>query len=122
DCQDIERQVEALLAQRSDLSVSHKHFPMCTDCNVYMGRANMHRNACWAARAAEAAGIVGGNDAFWKMHHWLFEVKGYFETNADLERGLQRVGFALEQRKRFYEVLNSEQSLEPVKADIEEAH
>ena len=122
DCKDIDLQVEQLLAQRSDISVSHKHYPMCTDCNVYMGKANMHMNACWAARAAEAAGIVGGNEAFWKMHHWLFQNGGRFETVAQLEPAFQYVGFTAQQRQQFLQTIETDQTLEPVKADIEEAH
>ena len=29
--------------------------------------------SCIAARAAKAAGILGGVDAFWKMHEWLIQ-------------------------------------------------
>ena len=30
-----------------------------------------HDLACGAAAAAEAAGSLGGNDAYWIMHDWL---------------------------------------------------
>ncbi|MBV8779884.1 MAG: thioredoxin domain-containing protein [Phycisphaerae bacterium] len=46
----------------SHLVVEFHHFPLCTDCNP--AARNLHPNACAAARAAEAAKIVGGRDAF----------------------------------------------------------
>jgi protein-disulfide isomerase len=122
DCQDIERQVMQIFQSRNDMSLSHKHYPMSTDCNVHMGRANMHQNACWAARAVEAVGIVGGNDAFWKMHKWMFEEKGFFQTQQELEVGLRAAGLTIQQQQQALQILNSDQSVDPVKVDIEEAH
>lgn len=67
DCRDIESQVRRIMARRPDVSLSAKHHPFSTKCNENVNK-DLHPNACWAARAAEAAGILYGNDAFWKMH------------------------------------------------------
>ena len=48
------------------------NWPICIDCNP-TAKNNLHPLACEAAKATEAAHIVGGNDAFWKMHDMLFE-------------------------------------------------
>ncbi|HRP62513.1 MAG TPA: thioredoxin domain-containing protein, partial [Phycisphaerales bacterium] len=116
DCQRIEREVQQLLKQRSDVSLSVKHFPMSTLCNRHMNR-NMHSNACWAARAAEAAGIIGGPERFWEMHHWLFERGGSF-TDAEIVAGLRELGYDVQ---RFLAVMQSEETLKLVQQDIEEA-
>ncbi|MBL8879002.1 MAG: thioredoxin domain-containing protein [Phycisphaerales bacterium] len=115
DCQRIEAEIESLLTTRNDISFSPKHFPMNTACNP--GAPNLHNNACWAARAAEAAGIVGGVDGFWKMHAWLVKQKGSF-TNDELKAGLAEMGFDAAQ---FVQVLQGPQTEANVKADIQEA-
>lgn len=114
DCQRIEAEIESLLATRDDISLSTKHFPMNTPCNP--AAPNLHENACWAARAVEAAGIIGGNDAFWKMHAWLFKEKGSF-TNEKLRTALPELGFDVDQ---FVTVMQSEETLRRVKEDIQE--
>jgi len=117
DCKAIDAQIRQILATRTDVSVSHKHFPMCKDCNRLMGNSNMHPNACWAARASEAAGILKGNDGFWQMHEWLFNQGGSF-TDASFPADLQRLGYDPQQ---FIALMSSQQTLDLVKADIEEA-
>lgn len=117
DCQRIETtQVKQLMQQRQDVSLSVKHFPMCADCNPGFASRNLHPNACWAARAAEAAGILYGNEGFWKMHDWLFERKGAF-TDHDLSEGLAALGF---DRPKFIQTMKSEETLQRVTSDISE--
>lgn len=48
------------------LKVTFRHYPLCTDCNSVS--KNKHPQACNAAYAVEAAGIVGGAPAFHNMH------------------------------------------------------
>lgn len=119
DCARIEGEAWALLAERSDLSLSVKHFPLCKDCNRRARELGQspHPNACWAARAAEAAGLVGGEEAFWRMHRWLFERAGSF-TDADLRTGLAELGL---DAGAFLETLHGTESLARVQADVEEA-
>ncbi|MCA9286078.1 MAG: thioredoxin domain-containing protein [Phycisphaerales bacterium] len=119
DCRLIETQAQAILAERTDVSLSAKQFPFCTDCNSAARAANMnpHPNACWAARAAETAGILGGNDGFWRMHHWLFQRRGAF-TDAEIRAGLVQLGFDVEP---FLRTMQSEETLARVQADVQEA-
>ena len=116
DCQRIDGEVRALLGSRSDLSVTARHFPMCSDCNPHLPN-KMHPNACWAARAAEAAGILRGNDGFFEMHRWLFDRRGRF-TDAELREAAGKLGYDADE---FVRVMMSERTLTNVQADIEEA-
>ena len=54
------------------LRIVFKHYPLCNECNPYVKtRSNPH--VCKAARAAEAARMQGGDEAFWKIHDILFK-------------------------------------------------
>ena len=92
DCRRIEGQLASIMKTRSDVSVVVKHFPLNFDCNDTIGKFKLHGNACWAARAAEAAAIVGGQEAWEKMHAWLFSQKGSF-TDKDFAGSLTALGF-----------------------------
>ena len=115
-CKRIEEEVIENYERRDDMSVSFKHYPMGSDCNP-KASSNRHPNACWAARAAETAGILGGNDAFWKMHFWLFDHGGSF-TRAQLRAGLTELGYDVAEFERR---MMSDETLELVKADVAEA-
>jgi protein-disulfide isomerase len=118
DCYNIEtQQLTKLLAERNDISVSIKHFPFNKECNPNVDR-DLHPNACWAARAAEAAGILWGNEGFWKLHHWLFAHRGVFETTAQLEAGIRELGY---DPKGFVETMSSEETLRRIREDVKEA-
>ena len=64
DCRSTEEAIDEALAGRPDISISHKHFPLCKECNRIVRIEHFHDHACRAAQAAEAAGLLGGNDAF----------------------------------------------------------
>ncbi|HEX6885810.1 MAG TPA: DsbA family protein [Planctomycetota bacterium] len=119
DCARIEGEAWQLVEERGDLSLSVKHFPLNGDCNRRardLGHSP-HKNACWAARAAEAAGLAGGNDGFWRMHRWLFERKGSF-TDPDLRAALPGLGFEV---GAFLGLLHASEPRLRVEADVEEA-
>jgi protein-disulfide isomerase len=117
DCYSIEQQVETLRQTRSDISISVKHFPFNTDCNPAVSRT-MHSNACWAARAAEAAGMLWGSEGFWKMHTWLFSRRGVFQTTAELEGAIRDMGY---DPTGFTRLMSSQKTLDPIQVDTEEA-
>ncbi len=54
------------------LKVTFKHFPLHRDCNPRT-KTKMHPHACEAAHLAEAARIVGGSDAFWLAHDYMYK-------------------------------------------------
>lgn len=117
-CKRIEGEAQALRAKHGDrISLSHKHYVYNADCNKYLNGATLHSNGCWAARAAETAGILRGNEGFWQMHKWLFERGGGF-TDDVLNAALVEMGY---DPKVFIPVMMSDGSLRPVLADIDEA-
>ena len=123
DCKQVESQLRAVLETRDDIQLSIKHFPMCREagggelCNRHLDRT-LHRNACWAARAAEAAGMVGGGDAFVAMHFWLFDQEGNF-TRAELEAEVATLGL---DSGKFFAAMEGSESLRRVRADIEDGY
>lgn len=116
DCRLREREVAEIMRTRQDVSISSKHYPFCKACNPNV--PDLHKNACWAARAAEAAGLLGGSDAFWKMHAWLFEKQGKFESNQQLAEGAAAAGVDAGELARL---MQGPRTLEIVRADIDEA-
>jgi protein-disulfide isomerase len=70
DCRRLEADIDAV-SLRSDVSVTTKHFPLCTDCNPQAART-LHPDACRRAAIAEAAGLLGGDGAFRAAHKALF--------------------------------------------------
>ncbi len=49
----------------------YRHYPLARACNPH-SKSSSHPFSCAAARAAEAARLVGGDEAFWKMHDALY--------------------------------------------------
>jgi len=115
NCLNIDHELGILLARRNDISVSHKHYPFCTDCNTHV-KINQHPYACRAARAVEAAGILGGKEAFEKMHKWLFLKSGKFKNN-ELQKFLTKIDLDY---NKFISLMNGMKTLALVKEDIEE--
>lgn len=64
-----ETQVLPLVGDR--VRIVYKHFPLEPDCNPVLTQV-VHASACEASEAAEAARVLGGSEAFWRMHDRLF--------------------------------------------------
>jgi protein-disulfide isomerase len=116
-CRRIHLSLQSLMARRNDLAISARHFPLCTDCNAQVGESR-HQNACRAARAAEAAGLLGGSDTFWQMHDWLFRCHGKF-TAAELDAAATELGLTLAE---FHETMAGEQVTVALESDVRAAH
>lgn len=116
DCYKYEKEVMEVFSQRDDVSLSVKHFPFNSDCNPKM-KTRKHGNACWAARAVETVGILGGNDAFWKMHEWMFDRRGTF-TNQEITDYVRTLGI---DPIEFTRMINGEEVNDLVLADVDEA-
>lgn len=123
DCKRVEGELRQIVKDFPTVSLSAKQFAFDKTCNKHLDTL-MHPNACWAARAAEAAGMLRGNAGFWQMHFWLFDRKtngqetpGSF-TNEELTAGLTELGY---DPAEFVKVMNSPETLELVQKDIDEA-
>jgi protein-disulfide isomerase/uncharacterized membrane protein len=74
---------------RAPFKIVWKHYPLNPDCNpgrkalmqAFPKAKTEHEYACDAAAAAEAARLLGGNDAFWKMHDLLFAGQSQFSRH-----------------------------------------
>jgi protein-disulfide isomerase/uncharacterized membrane protein len=118
DCKSIEDEIRGILeAHPNDVSLSVKHFPFDEKCNSTATRT-LHPNACWAARAAEAAGILWGNDGFWEMHHWLFDHEGTFTKTEELTEAIRGFGRS---PSGFITTMTGDETLRLVEQDIAEA-
>jgi len=116
DCKRLESDMSAMVKADARMSLSIKHFPLSKVCNPHI-QQEIHPDACWAARAAEVAGMLGGNDAFWRMSEWLFERNGSFDE-ATLRAHVATMGF---DATRFVSLLESADVAKNISADIAEA-
>lgn len=123
-CQQFEPYAKQLVEQRSDVSVSAKHFPYCRDCNYRVRELTDrnpnirdHKKACWAARVVEAAGKLGGERAFWGMHEWLFQEAAQV-TDRDAMNKVRTLGV---DPQEFFELTKSNEMLKLIEADVDEA-
>jgi protein-disulfide isomerase len=114
-CHLIELELKPLFEQHPELSISVKQWPGDVVCNPY-GLEGKHINSCAAARAAEAAGLLHGNDGFWQMHFWLFDHNGRF-TLEELRTAATEFGYDPDELERAWQ---SDGTLQLVKADIAE--
>jgi protein-disulfide isomerase/uncharacterized membrane protein len=113
DCKRIEGQLASIMKTRNDVSVVVKHFPLNFECNDQIGTFKLHGNACWAARAAEAVAIVGGEEAWERMHAWLFSQEGRF-TDETFSGSLIALGF---NPQEIIQVMMGDETIRTVKED-----
>lgn len=115
NCQIIDHELDIILARRDDVSVSPKHYPFCTDCNSHV-KTTAHYSACRAARAAEAAGLIGGLEAFEEMHKWLFLKSGIFRED-ELKKYLEKHQIDYNE---FKKLMYGKEVLALIRADTDE--
>ena len=74
-CRRAHETLERVLEQYSDrLRIAYRHYPQDSECNSNERfRIGGHQAACCAARAAEAARIVGGPEVYARMRKLLYE-------------------------------------------------
>ncbi len=65
-----EKSVPQLFDHR--VRVVFRHFPLDQACNPRSTKT-LHAHACSSSFLAEGARVLGGSDAFWKAHNYLFE-------------------------------------------------
>ncbi|MCH7813188.1 MAG: thioredoxin domain-containing protein [Planctomycetes bacterium] len=95
------------------LRIVFKHFPANKECNEHIAR-DLHPRACEAARAAEAARMLGGSDTFWKAHDLLFALR-----KAKDGPDFRALATQLElDPDRFVEAMKSEETATRIAEDI----
>jgi len=66
----LEEQAQPLFAGR--IRTLFKHYPIDRTCNTRAAQT-MHPHACEGVRLAEGARSLGGSDAFWRVHDYLYQ-------------------------------------------------
>lgn len=115
-CKDAEAHIAKLLKERPDVAFSVKQWPFDAECNRFILGSSMHPGACRAAKVAEAAGEVGGEAAFWSVHHWLVGQGGNF-NDVQMVTKIDQLGL---DRQKFFNAMNSSRVDSLIRADIEE--
>lgn len=85
---------ELISQYEDDLHIVFKHYPLSTTCNDGIKR-NLHKLACEAAWAAEAA---RRQQAFWPLHDALFNAK--LSDEVPIESVAEQVGLDMVQWRR----------------------
>ena len=116
-CQRFDPLALAFARKHPEVSLSIKHLPLCLDCNDYIP-ITTHENACQAARVAEAAGILGGDAAFWQVHEWLLDHKGQVTTEDMRNLALT---FNLGKGDEFLKLVQSDEVLRNIQSDVRQA-
>ncbi len=100
------------------VKIIFKHWPISTDgCNPHAYN-DLHPNACDAAYAAEAARILGGSEAFWKMHDILYANKTKWRNKPALFLDYaKQIGLDVE---AFKKAMDSEEAEQRVRDHVEE--
>lgn len=116
----VQKRIVPLANKYGGIKVIYKQWPICTDCNSEAQR-NLHPSACRAALAAEAAFMVGGNEAFWKMHDLLYGTQRYWRKKKSLSFRAYATRIGLD-GDAFEKAFNSDEALQRVKADVLEGN
>jgi protein-disulfide isomerase/uncharacterized membrane protein len=77
-------------AEAKAFQYTFKHFPGDKSCNAKLYKT-FFEFGCMTAKAAEAAGLVGGEEGFWKMHNWLINNPKPMGLDA-IKKGARAVG------------------------------
>jgi protein-disulfide isomerase/uncharacterized membrane protein len=91
---DLEPAIRALGDAGVELTYVYYNYPFDQDCNPSVTRTG-NPGGCRAARAAEAAGILGGDEAYWKMHAYLLENRQNFSDDT-IRAGATSLGLSPE--------------------------
>lgn len=95
-CARLDEAINQLLrAERPDVRVVFRHFPLNSECNP-SAQGTRHPEACQAAYASECA---GEQTKFWQYQHILFSRQGRFQR-ADLVGYARQLGLDLEAFER----------------------
>ncbi len=90
-----------------------RHFPLDRSCNPLVS-TTLHAFGCESSRAAEAARIVGGDEAFWQMHDAIYAFEAGLETRP-YEQLAAEIGLDVE---AFRQALNSPEVDQRIQAHI----
>lgn len=70
NCKRVHDLVQTWIGKKA-FNYSFRHYPVAKECNPNVG--DIFPNGCLAARSVEAAGILGGSEAYFKMRTFVME-------------------------------------------------
>lgn len=111
----LEKDVRPLFGGR--LRLVFKHYPLNRDCNPAT-TTQLHKRACDGARMVEAARVLGGTEAFWEAHDYVFAQQDRFKRG-----GLSPADVAASlglDAGRFAEAMKSDAVLQRIAEDASE--
>jgi len=98
------------------VALMFKHYPLDTACNPHSSQT-VHKYACLGARMAEAARMLGGNDAFWQAHDLLFAHQDELK-NGRLSPDQVAAGLNLDP-EAFRQAMDSPEAIEQIREDAD---
>lgn len=101
---------------RNDVTVEYRHYPFHEDCNPF-AETERNENSCGMAQAVEAAGQLGGVDAYWAMHDWIMENAKTYTEEAMLQKA-KSLGLDPDKMK---ELMSSEEMSKTIMRDCANA-
>jgi len=99
-----------------DFRMIFKHWPIGKDCNE-AAKNNLHPKACQASYAAEAARLVGGDEAFWKMHDLLFANQHKWKKTGEFVEYAKQIGL---DETEFIKAMNSSEAIARIRQDVQD--
>jgi protein-disulfide isomerase/uncharacterized membrane protein len=115
-CRTLKSELNQLLRERDDVSLSVLHFPLSSACNPVGGMG--YRTSCQRSYDLEAAGIMGGPEAYWAVNDFLY--KAYEQaggvSNPLMRRQIEGLGLDWD---TFEQLRSSERVREIVSNDVE---
>ncbi len=100
------------------LRITFKHYPASKRCNPYLKnlKKDFHPLACFGSLGAEAARLLGGNEAFFKAHDLLFESQKRLGKKEFYIEIAEKLGLDPDE---FTETMDSDEAKKRILADIE---
>ena len=75
---ELDRIIHRLTGERSDVRYTFRHYPANPSCNRHVDLI-WNEDTCRAHQAVEAAGMLGGQEAYWAMHRWMIDNQETFD-------------------------------------------
>lgn len=101
---ELDQIIRRMTAGREDTKYTFRHYPVNPLCNPSVTFTYSEQN-CQAHRAVEAAAILGGDEAFWTLHNWIFDNQATF-SHETLRTKIVEMGF---DPASFFEVAASQE-------------
>jgi protein-disulfide isomerase len=111
-----EEKVMPIANQTGGIRLIFKHWPISQDCNPH-ALNNSHPKACKASLALEAARLVGGEEAYWKMYDLLWKNQKEWLKSMSFAPYARQIGL---DESAFQQAMASDEAIERVTRNCNE--